>query len=107
MASIFDILDAIKHRPSMYVGGSNEERGEQLRNLDWLLNGYALAVEHHGIQDSPRDFPRQFAEFLHAKHGWSTASGPVAAIRSNTKSDMEAWEQFFINAEEFRRTLAS
>ena len=52
MRSIFDVLEAIEKRPEMYVGYSDRERGQQLRNLELFLVGYSVACELHGV-DQP------------------------------------------------------
>lgn len=105
MTSVFDILDAIEKRPSMYVGASNAERGTQLRNLEMLLGGYALAVQQHDLQEPVKDFPREFAAFLHKRFGWSAEAGPVAAIRDASQDDEDAWQKFWALTKEFRKSI--
>lgn len=103
---IFDLLDQIKRRPSMYVGGSDSQRGEQLRNLELLLHGYSMALSGHQIQERVNDFPREFSTYLHARFGWSTACGPAAAVRDASSTDNEAWEMFWRLAAEFQASLS-
>ena len=105
MATVFDLLAAIRERPSMYVGEDDASRGNQLRNLELLLHGYALAVRLHGLDEPVKNLPHEFAEYLRAKHDWSAAAGPVAAIREASGSDEEAWEVFWTLLDEYRGSL--
>lgn len=105
MASIFEVLEAIEKRPSMYVGASNSERGEQLRNLELLLHGYAIAVDSHGLSEPVQDFPKAFAEYLYKRFEWSASAGPVAAIKDAAKSDEDAWQMFWKLVKDFRNSL--
>jgi hypothetical protein len=89
----------------MFVGASDVERGEQLRNLEMILNGYALAVHHHHLQEPVTDFPRQFATYLSDRFGWSAAAGPIAAVRDASSNDEEAWNTFWRLVSEFRASL--
>jgi hypothetical protein len=99
---IFEVLEDIRKRPTMYVGESNSERGKQLCNLDLLLQGYALAIEHHRIVEDIADFPKAFGSYLHERFGWSVSAGPVAAIRDATMTDDEAWTRFWQLVTEFQ-----
>lgn len=89
----------------MYVGASNAERGEQLRNLELLLAGYAIAIARHDVQEPVKDFPRAFADYLSMRFGWSAAAGPVAAIRDAAQDDEAAWQKFWTLVEEFRKSV--
>jgi len=101
---VFDLLEKIKERPGMYVGSTDGQRDEQLRNLEMLLNGYSLALRGHRIQERVSDFPREFMNYLHGRFGWSTACGPVAAIREAAGQDDE-WEMFWRLVAEFRTAV--
>ncbi|AUX43998.1 uncharacterized protein SOCE26_054550 [Sorangium cellulosum] len=107
MASVFDVLDEVRKRPGMYLGGDESQRIAQLQNLEQLLHGYSLALRCHGIQEPVADFAREFGAYLWETRGWSASCGPVAAIREAAKSDGEAWELFWGLADEFRATVAS
>jgi hypothetical protein len=105
MKSLFELLNAIRLRPEMYVGGDRSQRGAQLQHLEFLLHGYALAVEVHHLDEGVKDFPREFAEYLQHTYGWSAAAGPVAAIRDATSDDDEAWELFWSLVQDFKTTV--
>jgi len=104
---VFDLLDQIKQRPGMYLGSSDSERGKQLRNLEFLLHGYSMALGCHQIRERVSDFPREFIYYLHGRFGWSTACGPAAAVRDACNTDGEAWEMFWQLVAEFRASLSA
>jgi hypothetical protein len=105
MASVFDLLDEIRKRPTMYVGYDESKRAMQLRALEMLMDGYSLALRNHHIQERVADFNREFGTYLWEVKGWSASCGPVVAILEVTKSEAEAWELFWRMVEEFRRTV--
>ncbi|WP_437685676.1 hypothetical protein [Sorangium sp. So ce176] len=105
MASVFEVLDKIRKRPGMYVGGDESQRAMQLQNLEQLLCGYSLALRHHHIQGRVADFAHEFGACLREAKGWSASCGPIAAIREAATSDEEAWESFWRLVDEFRATV--
>jgi hypothetical protein len=102
MPSVFDLLEDVKKRPSMYVGWDSTERGKQLLSLEMLLMGYGHAVERHGVEDPGKDILRELGRYIFKQYGWSVSCGPIAAIRANVKSDDEAWELFWRLLDEFK-----
>lgn len=104
MPNVFDLLEKIRRRPELYLGEDEHRRDVQLRNLENLLNGYGLAISHHGLEDPGSDFVHAFAQWLWRTHGWSGSAGPVAAVRGATGSATEAWELFWRMIDEFRET---
>jgi hypothetical protein len=104
MPSLFELLDDIKKRPAMFVGGADTDRGAQLRGLETLLVGYGLAVQRHRLDEPGKDFVGTFAQYLLKRHGWSASCGPIAAIRANAASDDEAWDMFWRLVDDFKRT---
>ncbi|WP_437936848.1 hypothetical protein [Sorangium sp. So ce341] len=105
MASVFEVLDEIRKRPGMYVGGDESQRAMQLQNLEQLLCGYSLALRHHHIQERVADFTHEFGAYLWETKGWSASCGPIAAICEAARSDEEAWELFWRLVDEFRATV--
>lgn len=105
MASVFEVLDQIRKRPSMYIGGDESRRSMQLENLEQLLTGYTLALRQHDIQEHVVDFNQEFGSFLWKTKGWSASCGPVAAIRERSATDEDAWELFWRLVDEFRTTV--
>ena len=105
MPSIFDVLEEVEKRPSMYVGWSESERRLQLQNLEMFMAGYTVAVHVHGIDEPVKDFLREFSRYLWVKYEWSVSCGPIAAIRDACQSDEEAWEKFWTLVRDFRASL--
>jgi hypothetical protein len=101
--AMLDLLERIENCPEMFLGGSADERGEQLRNLTWVLFGYQLALREMGTTGS--DFLRGFGEYLMANHKCSAARGPVAAICELAEGEDEAWRLFWDCLNGFRTKL--
>jgi len=104
-SSVFEVLDEIRRRPGIYVGGDESRRAMQLQNLEQLLCGYALALRHHQIQEPVADFIQELGNYLWETKGWSASCGPITAIREAAKSDEEAWVLFWNLVDEFRATV--
>jgi hypothetical protein len=102
MASLFDVLELVEKRPGLYVGYSDAERGDQLLALETLIRGYAQAIHHHGIRDPGWDAYAAFPGYLQERFGWSMSCGPIAAIRSASAGDEDAWKRFWALLWEFR-----
>jgi hypothetical protein len=105
MASVFDVLNEIRKRPGLYVGGDESARLLQLQNLEQLLCGYSLALRNHAMQEPAAEFLREFGAFILRTRGWSVSCGPVAAIREAVDNDEEAWRLFWVLVDEFRLTF--
>jgi hypothetical protein len=99
--SMFQLLEGIEKRPEMYVGGSDQERDEQLRQLDWVLFGYQLALIER-CPGSKGNFLMDFARFLMESYGCSAARGPVAAVRDLAPKPEDAWNLFWKSVHDFR-----
>lgn len=106
MTNVFDLLEHIRQRPQLHVGGDPAERGEQLRHIELVLIGYSFAVQIHGSREPCEDFLRDFSQHLQNTRDWSLSCGPVAAIRANCRSDEEAWNLFWHLVSEFHDTVA-
>jgi hypothetical protein len=102
MATVFELLDEIRKRPGMYVGGVDLGRLRQLQNLELLLFGYAAALRSHGIEEPVKDFVREFGQYLQERYEWSTACGPAAAIRDAATDDEDAWRMFWQLLDDFK-----
>jgi hypothetical protein len=105
MASVFELLDEIRKRPSLYVGYDESKRVLQLKAIETLMDGYSLALRNHNIQERTSDFNQDFDAYLSATKGWSVSCGPVVAILQATKNEEEAWELFWQLVDEFRATV--
>src|SRR5688572_23772981 len=100
MASMYDVLELVRARPSMYVGGDESQYDRRLAGLEMLIAGYSLAVYHHVLQDAGWEDYASFPEYLGARFGWSMSRGPIVAIRDAAASDKEAWDLFWKTLEE-------
>lgn len=107
MGTVFDYLDEVRKRPSMYVGLDDRHRRRQLQNLELLLNGYATALDYHHVQEPVADFVHEFSEYLRRTRDWSLSCGPTAAIFDATANQQEAWDLFWKLVDEFRATMPS
>lgn len=107
MASVFDVLNEVRSRPGLYVGGDESQRVLQLQNLEQLLCGYTLALRHHAVHEPVLDFLQEFGAFLFQTRGWSASCGPVAAICEAADGDDEAWRLFWTLVDEFQTTVNS
>jgi hypothetical protein len=107
MSTVFDLLDEVRKRPGLFVGGDERHRVQQLQDLELLLFGYAMALRYHSIQEPVTDFGREFAEYLNRTRDWSTSCGPTAAVIDATKNEQEAWELFWRLVDEFRTAMLS
>ncbi len=106
MPSCNSVLDRVRLRPGIYVGGSDCERGAQLAGLEMLIAGYALAVLDHGVKDDGLASYGEFPAYLRARFGWSMSCGPIAAIRETSSNDGEAWERFWHLLDEYKKSRA-
>lgn len=106
MSTVFDLLDEIRKRPSMYVGGDDRDRVRQLQALEHILYGYATALEYHGIHEPVADFLGEFSEYLRITRRWGLSCGPTAAIVDATATEQEAWDLFWALVDEFRVSLS-
>jgi hypothetical protein len=105
MASVFDLLDEIRKRPTLYVGYDESKRALQLQGLEMLLAGYRMALHNHNIKERVSNFNREFGRYLSETKGWSSSCGPVAAILQAATSEEEAWELFWTMVDEFRSAV--
>jgi hypothetical protein len=105
MASVFDLLDEIRKRPTMYVGYDESKRALQLQTLEMLMAGYRMALYNHNIKERVSDFNREFARYLLETKGWCDSCGPVVAILQAAKSEEEAWDLYWKLVDEFRSTV--
>jgi hypothetical protein len=104
MDTVFDLLDEVRKRPTMYVGWDEQHRVRQLQDLECLLSGYTIALRYHSIREPVTDFVREFGEYLHRTRNWSASCGPTAAIVDATANQQEAWDLFWRLVDEFRAT---
>jgi hypothetical protein len=105
MASIFDLLERIRERPTMYAGGDTHRA--QLDDIEQLLNGYTLALGEHDLTEVATDFNKEFAAYLWRTREWSASCGPVAAVFDAVADDEASWNKYWELVEEFKRSLGA
>ena len=98
--SVFSLLERIEKRPGMYVGGSDQERDEQLRNLQWVLTGIEIAIAE--CRPAEGHFQRDFGDFLMEHYDCSANRGPICAIQDLAPNPDEAWDLFWRCVRQFR-----
>lgn len=107
MPSVFDLLEQIEKRPSMFVGGAPDEYAGRLDEIETLLAGYAMAVRLHGLKEPLEDFQRAFSDYLQKRFKWGLEVGFASAIRKASKDDKDAWRRFWVLTKDFRKTVTS
>lgn len=101
MATIFDLLDQIRARPTMHLGDIADGRA-RLQSLESLISGYTLAVRAHGFAEPVADLLRELGEYLRLTRGWSAAYGPMTAIADAASHGDRAWDDFWDLLAEYR-----
>ncbi|GLY53954.1 hypothetical protein [Lentzea sp. NBRC 102530] len=95
-ADVWDILDQVRSRPSMWI------RGRRLRELEMTLQGYGVALEVHGIDESFHLTPGgPFGQWLHARFAWGMSCGWAQAITENAGTE-DPLDLFFRLVDEYR-----
>lgn len=95
--SVFDLLDEIRARPSMFL------RNSSLEDLQTLLFGYYAALDVHGLVEPVPKMDRHFLFWMEYRTGWSLCTGWAVALTSRYGTSERALEEFFNFADEFRR----
>ena len=97
---IFELLDLIRARPGMYLGGDDEHVRERLTVLESMLRGYGFALYQLGYDDLNVHFLRELGRFIQPKLGYGNEIGPVwAAFKHDPTNPLE---QFWKFVDEFR-----
>ncbi|MDX2914953.1 hypothetical protein [Streptomyces griseiscabiei] len=102
LADVYDFLDEVRLRPSMWV------RGKSLLHLESMLIGYTAALGVHGIDEDCDLHPGSlgpFAQWLSRRLGMTYPSSLGWAVeieRRAEQTDVPAIEMFFELLDEFR-----
>ena len=105
MGTVFDLLKSIEQRPNVYLGGTDADRGVQLRRLEMLLLGYSHALNQHGIEEPGLGLLHELGAYLRKHSGWSMASGVIEAVLRESSDTHHAWQVFWKAVWEFRDQL--
>ncbi|WP_223641967.1 hypothetical protein [Corallococcus sp. EGB] len=103
--NVFDLLESIRKRPGMYLGGDDSQRVLLLRNLEHLLSGYSLALGAHGAPEAGFRFLWNFADYLSETRGWSASCGPISMIVKAGRRKHDVWTLFWKLVDEYRESL--
>lgn len=95
--SFYELLDAIRRCPAMYLGRSS------LHDLFIWLVGYSMGRMEAGIvpSDEEREF-EEFDAFVQEKYDWHDVGGWAAKIAYYHREDASALDEFFKLLDEFR-----
>jgi hypothetical protein len=99
--SIYDVLDAIRKKPGMYIGEPS------LQRLHDFLGGYSagLGRVRFSLKDTA-DFHR-FHDWVAQRLGfYESTSGWCNMIRDKSTSEADALQKFFLLLDEFRKESA-
>jgi hypothetical protein len=97
MRNVFEWLDLVRARPSMFVGDLG------LRCLENLTHGYQTALYAHHLDEGVPQMTSHFSSWLRLKKRWSLSCGWAFAIEEHAKD--AAWETFFELIDEYRKLL--
>lgn len=102
LADVYDFLDEVRLRPSMWV------RGKSLLHLESMLIGYTAALGVHGIDEDSDLHPGSlgpFAQWLWRRLGMTYPSSLGWAVEVELRAEqtnVPAMEMFFELLDEFR-----
>jgi len=88
---MFDLLDRIRKRPSMYCVVDREP----LETIETMLSGYEQAVAMHRVEDPGDSFNAALRYYILVRFGWSTCAGWNVAIRDHLRSGQSELDRFF------------
>ncbi|NJO51018.1 MAG: hypothetical protein HC840_17975 [Leptolyngbyaceae cyanobacterium RM2_2_4] len=97
MAGLFKLLDKIKVKPGMYIGGAS------VTDLFMFLAGYKMAQQEFGVSltDAEKRFYREFQPWLQRRLGITTSRSWAKMLEFRSLNQQEAFESFFKLLDEF------
>lgn len=103
MATIFSVLDAIRHRSGMFL-----RETESFWDLHVFLIGYCAATHVHGVQDDEveGDFLDDFGAYLCDRFGWPAEFVGIGGVAKHHADKTTLWAHLFSLFDDFRADLA-
>lgn len=96
--SFYDMLDVIRKKPGMYIGEPSINR------LDAFLAGHAVALGRVKLTLRGEEGFHRFHDWVARRLGFGeSTSGWCNMIRDKSTSEADAFQQFFILLDEFRK----
>ncbi len=95
-SNVFDWLDAIRRRPSMYLVR------DHLYELESMIRGYDTALGLHHIDEEGPDIVSHFARWLYLRNKWGASQGWARAIYNHLPENTVPLDLFFELIDEFR-----
>ncbi len=93
----YAMLDEIRKRPGLYLGGNSFQR------LDPWLQGYFYGKGESGAAATEEELEfRDFGEFVQKKYRWHDVGGWAAKIQYYCQDDASALTEFFRLLDEFK-----
>jgi hypothetical protein len=97
MAGLFELLDKIRVKPGMYIGGTS------VTDLFMFIGGYKTAQHEFGIPltDAEKRFYREFQPWLQQRLRMTTSRSWAKMLEFRSINQQEAFEAFFKQLDEF------
>ncbi|WP_202924896.1 hypothetical protein [Myxacorys almedinensis] len=97
MAGLFELLDKIRVKPGMYIGGTS------VTDLFMFLGGYKIAQQEFGVAftEAEKRFYREFQPWLQRRLGMTTSRSWAKMLEFRSINQQEAFESFFKLLDEF------
>jgi hypothetical protein len=99
IADIFEWLDHVRERPSMYL---NPDDGP-LRELEAMIYGYETATAAHRVEEYRPRFGLPFLAWVRIRNGWSMSSGWANAVSKAARSGQRPLDLFFELVDQYRK----
>ena len=98
--SVYDLLELIRRKPGFYT----VERS--IYRLESYIAGVELGFVKCGFVMRDWDDLCKFNKWVARRFGFNGTSGVANMIRDKSASDADAFDQFFVLLDEFRKELA-
>jgi hypothetical protein len=97
MAGLFELLDKIRVKPGMYIGGAS------VTDLFMFIGGYKAAQHEFGVTmtEVEQRFYREFQPWLQRRLGMTTSRSWAKMLEFRSINQQEAFEAFFKLLDEF------